>query len=79
MESKGTEPLRCWLVSSIFLTKLISLQVIPLKLHTDLFDSQESNMSVLEFLKAILMVRSSWSSSEFAMEKRERIERREKK
>ena len=75
MESKGIEPVRPRLESSISLTEPFELHVIPVKLHIELlgFDSQESNKFVLDFWRAVLRFRSIWSSLELAKEKRERM------
>lgn len=47
-------------------------QVIPVKLHTELFDSQDSNNLEFDSCKAALMFKRSCRSSQLATAKRER-------
>ncbi|CAA2986618.1 Hypothetical predicted protein [Olea europaea subsp. europaea] len=78
MESKGIEPVKFCLESSISMTALFESQVIPEKLHMGLVDSQESNTLVLDSCKADFMDRSVCSSLAAAAPAEERKKRRQR-
>lgn len=72
--------MRLRLERSISFTVPSELQAMPVNLHIEEFEFHElNNALVLEFWKAVLMFRRIWSSSELAVQNRERRERRERK
>ena len=48
MESRGRTPVKFWYESSISVTEPSELQVIPVKLHMEMLDSQEMKAVVFD-------------------------------
>ena len=53
MESRGRIAVKLWFESSIFVTKLFELQVIPVKLQVELLDSQELKALVFDACRKV--------------------------
>ena len=77
MESSGTVPVKFWFESSISVTKLSELQVIPVKWQMEYpVGSHELNTLVVESWSVDLSFKRICSSSDLTPERKERKQSR---